>query len=915
MSLSHNRGEFVPFLAYSASAGSGKTFALSVRYISLLFMGVDASNILAATFTNKAAAEMRHRVLDSLENFEQHKEFMKAVSIQTGFSVDELLKRRELVLRDFLSTKTHIVTIDSFFTSILKSASLQIGLEPDFVTKQKSDIELEDEFLLEVISSGSISSLVDLALEIDDKRFAKIFNIMGELYKLDPILNITKVEVDEISQIEKKVEKLRDEIYKKLIDAGVKSRGLNNFKPRAVKEFYSRNVFAKSSLFESNDYAKYIKDKPEIDELFKEIKLLLRDWIVAKEAKVLDKLFSNYDNYTNAIISNSKRKGVLSFDDLTYFTYRLLYESISKEFLYFKIDAQYSHILLDEFQDTSTLQYLLLKPILDEIRSGAGQSEFRSFFYVGDKKQSLYRFRGGVEELFDKVASDYDIKIEPMDTNYRSAKNIVEQVNKWFAPYILDYQKQYSREDAIDGYVEVLESDEIINSAISQAHKLLAMGIDINSIAFLVFTNKDGQALQEACFKDGIETLLKTTSSLRNLPKVASLIAMLKYLIYGYEIDKKAFESRVKVDIDSVDTKWFDVSLTPLDVLHRIIKEFNYYDGDSNILALLEYASGFDTLSKFLEEFETSSINIASNTQYGAKIMTIHGSKGLEFDFVIVLDKLTNPKGDNSPIIFSYDKNLMVDSISYRQANREFFDARYASLLDVNKTLSKKDTLNVLYVAFTRAIESMIIIKKEQKSIFEEISLQPIQIGDLNSLKPDKKPFINMLKPLKMDINYHGTQQVNTKASNDFNSDAIIFGNALHYTLEMLERFDLDSIEGALKAMYFKYGELLDKKSVDDIKNRVSMLVESVEFQKLLNCKKIFKEQPLSFDGEIKQVDLLLEYEDSYLVVDYKSSNISKNHYLQQVKQYIKAISAITNSSVKGVIVYLLEDKVELVEV
>ena len=170
------------------------------------------------------------------------------------------------------------------------------------------------------------------------------------------------------------------------------------------------------------------------------------------------------------------QRGVLSFDDLTYFTYRLLHESMSREFLYFKIDSKFKHILLDEFQDTSTLQFLLLQPLIDEIFSGHGQSEFKSFFYVGDTKQSLYRFRGGVEELFDKVAETYGVDILPMDTNYRSAKNVVEQVNRWFEPTMKGYVAQKSRQGTCEGYVEVIESEELIDEAVVQAKRLLALG-------------------------------------------------------------------------------------------------------------------------------------------------------------------------------------------------------------------------------------------------------------------------------------------------------------------------------------------------------------------------------------------------------------------------------------------------------
>jgi exodeoxyribonuclease V beta subunit len=181
---------FKPFLAYSASAGSGKTFALSVRYISLLFMGESPNSILAATFTNKAAAEMRQRVVDSLRGLADvdNAAFTDAICVQTGLSRDELLAKQPEVLAKFLASSSYIVTLDSFFSSILRSASLELGLEPDFVTKEQGDEKLEKHFLEEVQAEGLLSSLVKLAMDIEDKRFGKIFDLMQNFYKVDPLL-------------------------------------------------------------------------------------------------------------------------------------------------------------------------------------------------------------------------------------------------------------------------------------------------------------------------------------------------------------------------------------------------------------------------------------------------------------------------------------------------------------------------------------------------------------------------------------------------------------------------------------------------------------------------------------------------------------------------------------------------------
>jgi len=903
---------FKPHLAYSASAGSGKTFALSVRYISLLFMGESPSSILAATFTNKAAAEMRQRVLDSLRHLGGNEAFLDAIVEQTGFSRDELGQKQAEVLARFLSSSSYIVTLDSFFSSILRSASLELGLEPDFVTKEQGDDKLEKHFLDEVQAEGLLSSLVKLAMDIEDKRFGKIFDLMQNFYKVDPLLPKQEEVSLSIDKQEKLCEELRLKMIKALTNASAAARCVKQFDTKNTKELFAKTLFEKETLGEHSWFKKVAND--EIEGLYAFLKKELALWARAKETVVLHSLFKIYKHYSNANISSAKTSGVLSFDDLSYFTYRLLHESISKEFLYFKLDAKFKHILLDEFQDTSTLQFLLLQPLIDEIFSGYGQSEFKSFFYVGDTKQSLYRFRGGVEELFDKVAENYAVDILPMDTNYRSSKSIVEQVNNWFTPVLDSYTAQKSREDATEGFVEVLESKELIDEAITQIKRLLDLGVIVDDIALLVNTNKDGQALQEACQVEGIDTLLKTSSSLKNIAKVAALVAMCQYLFFGEKIDAQAMLLKVGKKLEDTDMSWFSAFMSPLQVLDKLLKEFGYFDDDLNILKLLEFASSFSDIPTFLEEFESSSISVAANTVHGAQIMTIHGSKGLEFEYVILLDKLTRPNADKSALIYHYNDNLYIDKILYRTKGRENFDDEYAGIMQEKKVSALKDRQNVLYVALTRAVEGIIVIKKPEKSIFDEIGMEPMSAGSLR-IRNEKLEIRSddLQAESAIVISDYGTQETPEKEDEEEKDyEAILFGTALHYTLEMLGSFDEESLSSAMTSMKTKYGQQLSDKGIKEIEKRVKSLIDNSEFQILLHAATLRKEQSISYEGELKQIDLLLEYGDYNLVIDYKSSKKYALKHKSQVGHYKKAIGNITGKRTDGMVVYLWGDGVEL---
>jgi len=903
---------FTQHLAYSASAGSGKTFALSVRYIALLFMGESASCILAATFTNKAAAEMRHRVLDSLRHFGENEAFLDAVIDETGFDKETLFRKQPEVLGNFLSSSSHIVTLDSFFVSILRSASLELGIEPDFVTKEESPENLENHFLDEVKKEGLLSHLVSLTINIEDKRFSKIFDMMQNFYKVDALLPRSSPSLYSIKDIEEEIERLRASLESLVIASGASQTAINNFILRKVKDLFGRAIFAKDSLLEARNYKKYVEKNPQIDEVFLALKEKLSQWSKRREKIVLQSLFSVYDYYKNANIHSAKKSSVLTFDDLTYFTYRLLYESISKEFLYFKIDAKFQHILLDEFQDTSTLQFLLLSPLIDEILAGEGQNEFKSFFYVGDTKQSLYRFRGGVEELFDKVAQDYGIKIEQMDTNYRSAKHIVESVNTWFEPCMQGYVSQKSRANVEEGYVEVLESEGLIDEAVKQIKILLALNINVDNIAFLVSTNKDGQSLQERCQEEGIETLLKTSSSLKSMPKIASLVAMCAYLFGGTKIDAHAMLLRVGKHMNAMDTSWFSVFMSPVQVLDKLVKEFGYFDDDLNILKLLVFASSFSDIPSFIKEFESSRIPVASNSIHGAKIMTIHGSKGLEFDHVILLDKLTGQKADTSPLIYHYDKALNIENILYRTKGREAFDSDYAEVMEKRKLSQAKDRMNILYVALTRAVRGLIVIRKAKKSIFDTLAMKVMSLGDKTLIKeysiPKKVAILGVNS-----LSHYGVQETSVEEEEDEKEyKALLFGSALHYTLEMLAGFDASSLALAMMSMKNKYGQELALGMRNEIEKRIVFLLKNQAFQALLIGAKVRKEQSLSYEGELKKIDMILSYEESNLIIEYKSSKKYMIKDQNQVRVYQKALTSITGKKTEVVIVYLLSEGIEL---
>ncbi|MBT8343769.1 MAG: Dna2/Cas4 domain-containing protein, partial [Sulfurovum sp.] len=299
-----------------------------------------------------------------------------------------------------------------------------------------------------------------------------------------------------------------------------------------------------------------------------------------------------------------------------------------------------------------------------------------------------------------------------------------------------------------------------------------------------------------------------------------------------------------------------------------------------------------------------------------AKIMTIHGSKGLEFEYVILLDKLTRKNSDKSALIYHYNDQLYIDKILYRIKGRENFDQAYKRIMDVRKVSELKDRKNILYVALTRAVEGLIVLRKPKDSIFDEIHMEPMSVGGLRQSQTMDSALVPELVEGKVTISNYGTQEVlSADEEEEKDYEAILFGTALHYTLEMLGTFDAKSLSLAMLSLKNRYGLQLTDPSVEQIEVRIKNLIDHKEFQQLLDGAKITKEQSLSFEGELKQIDLLLEYEEHCLVIDYKSSKKYALKHQKQVRYYTKAIESITQKKTKGMIVYILEDDISIEDV
>jgi exodeoxyribonuclease V beta subunit len=664
---------------------------------------------------------------------------------------------------------------------------------------------------------------------------------------------------------------------------------------------------------ESMDYWDFKKQyKPQMDIYLKKIQEGVKIYMQKKEKNFFASLFTLLDIYKKSRLDLAKNDGELSFDDITSLVYYLLKERIDSEFLYFRLDSKIEHLLLDEFQDTSVVQFEILRPIIDEILSGQGINDSGSFFFVGDVKQSIYRFRGGVSALFGEVASHPSITLKPLVTNYRSDKMVVEFVNDVFKDKIRGYLPQKVKDGANEGYVEVIYDEEILQRCVKQVQELIQVGVDEDDIAILCATNADGASIEELLKEQSIEVITETTAKLINQRSVKAMIEYLKFCYFAERIYAENFFvliGREYEDLERVSLKNFDM---PLQV-KIIIDRYRLFDNDKNLLRFIETLYNYKDIEQFVFEYERIDKSATKTELHGVRVLTVHKSKGLEFKNVIVLDRLGKKQPNTDPIIFEYE-GTHLQNIFLRQKNRSFFDEEYKRAMDKEQRSGIEDELNALYVAFTRAESNLFIIKKEKNSKFELLDLQELKYGSLH-VSQKKKIEKSKSEPLEYEALYYGRQKELIESEDEIELDyhAITFGLALHYTFEMMLDFTKSSLKSAINLTKNRYGSLLDEKALKSIQNRVLHVIENEHFKKL-SSGEIYKEQAISFDGEIRYLDLLIKHQDSWVIIDYKSSQEHQQEHLKQVGFYKKALREVTDEKVEAYLCYALEDEVKIIK-
>ena len=817
-----------PLIVYKASAGSGKTFRLAVEYIKLLVQNpMSYRTTLAVTFTNKATEEMKMRILSQLygiwKQLPDSRPYLERVCEELGIDEEKASRQSGVALSNLIHNYSHfrVETIDSFFQSVLRNLARELDLTTNLrVGLNDSDVEeMAVDRLIESLQSSDrilmwIMSFITANISDDKswnvigqiKKFGK--TIFKDFYKaesarLNGIINKEGFFDDYIQELktlrqqaDDTMKGFADSFYHTLEENGLSPDQLRN-KQKGISSYFKKLCGSEwsdakcltanlASCLESAE-SWTTKTSPDREHIIAvaEDKLinLLREaenrrprmWRVRQSAEL------TLRHLTELRLLNSIEDEVAELNDeanrfLLSNTQQLLYDLIDNSdspFVFEKIGAQLEHIMIDEFQDTSTVQWKNFKVLLQEAMSRSGGN-----LIVGDVKQSIYRWRSGDWRLLNDIENEFhagQLSIRKLDFNRRSEYNIIDFNNAFFVEaakleYLGEQEKSPDHASQLSKAYEDVEQrkpdgktpaglvdvtllpaedyqEKTLMLTAGYIETLMAEGVPANKIAILVRANKYIPLICNYFMERMPEVGLVSDEAFRLefSTSVTILTQAMRLLIHPDDMLISAnlvkLYQRQVVGCDEDDNYLF----ADLERLNDLLPEAYVKDvGHLAQMPLLELAESlydifglavleresayvctfFDCISNFVQENTadlTSFITEFDETLFkktiqsdeidGIRLISIHKSKGLEFDNVVIpfCDwrlEMTDTTIWCTPQEEPFSRLPLVP-VDY---SGRMLDTIYADDYREEHLQNTVDNLNLLYVAFTRAVKNLFVI-------------------------------------------------------------------------------------------------------------------------------------------------------------------------------------------------------------
>ena len=815
------------FLAYRASAGAGKTYTLALEYLVRLLTSASQDayrHILTVTFTNLATAEMKNRILEFLHRLSaddaQLDDLWKDVRLKLeehGATLgDELIhERAALALKAILHDYSYfrVETIDAFLQSVLRNmahelglnARLRVELDNDQLVDAAVDRLIEDlrdetddkvhrwlsELLKEELDEGRawnvVSTVKSFALCIFDEAFQSRDQQEREALRSEGTLqqfvrSMRVMRNDCLQQLKALAEDIRQtisQIEARELNFDRINRGGDYLKwlarmekaedPRTSDTIQAALYDDSSRLLRKAD-AQLTAEAEEVARLLREINdryALIYQRMTTSRLALNDinklRLLGQIEDLADEIAEENNQFALSK-------TPTLLSELVGSDdapFIFEKAGTTFRHVMIDEFQDTSRMQWTNFRILLIENQASAG-----SDLVVGDVKQSIYRWRNGDWRILQEIDKNPSLpirpKVVPLKENYRSERRIVEFNNSFFSaaadeldkleshsPSLADLyndveQIPHSKEDK--GYVSVhlfkgtSKGDEaywqqMASEMAERITDLTSRGVNANEMAILVREKNDGTELirRFQLIAPEIPLISDEAFMLESSIMIRMLIAALRLLNNPQDSISAAFLEQHCI-ADFTDEERAEMLKKPLYLLcERLVRRFS----TSGITSQDAYLNAFfDALQEFLRN-GTGNLQIflkawddsihrkavpAGNVS-GVRVITIHKSKGLQFHTVFL-----------PAMHWKMNKRMLGDKLWMKATEAEFNQLGPLPIAP-NKGLSKSfyakefseelfqkrvDALNLLYVAFTRAEKNLFIwgmtkagVKKDKNKAFQ----------------------------------------------------------------------------------------------------------------------------------------------------------------------------------------------------
>ena len=919
----------------NAGAGTGKTEVLTRRYLEILKSGnleagKEISSIVAITFTKKAAKEMKERIRVLLKEDD-----------------DKDINRLLSDLND-----AQISTVHSFCIRIIRENSIYLDIDPEFsVLEEKDSIRILEESIFKVFNNDeeyskfALELMKDADLDDMDKIFQGIKNIYlsirNTIFKIEKIENITLSKIEELNKFDK-----IDEIYNEL-----------KYIEENVKLAKNTNLF---KFLQDEEKVENLKEEKNLLELIKNTSTLKKDELDYLKSLFDEQLqfneYSKKDRYTTVfnILQevekeyNNKKSlmGKFDFNDLEHLTLQLLENKSIKE----NIQKDISYLMVDEYQDSNDIQ----KEIFYKICSREDTLDRDNLFVVGDPKQSIYGFRGANINVFENTKRDIlnnNGELIIFHDNYRTNENILKGINNIYSKLMSNRYNSlspnrksqnkmiyFNNDNKVDGEYEASNISNFIAKDVMESNK----GFGDYT---LLFRSRSGQELFEKNFEDRnikyytfdslgffksdeIRLTIEILKLYKNEENHISLYYILKskifnirdeeLLFYLKENENKKIENSINTIMHMIENlkqyKYINISdfLSRLYLLFGLFEIYNFSNegiqSQGNLYKLKEIASDFDEKNLSLDEFIYSMIfnendqtmkQVENENSDVVKLMTIHGSKGLGFNDVVVpnINKPTRRFSD----LFKFNKEEGI-SINIKAGNY-----RNNLISNMEKELSIIENDNLYYVAMTRSKNNLLLGLSGRKSGYKKTLIEEVEnleaedlirrlecdeftpymeenqeilekesiFKNLEDIEFDENNIINtsITKILNHINNEESKQRVIELSNNETNYFKLpldLVGDIVHRYAQLYEEPYNLTIEDVLKE--FGLSKNYEKELVKYINNFIKMYNKNYDFV-YREVEFNYKYKNCFFRGIIDRIEIVGK---NVKIIDYKFSSLEE---------------------------------------